>query len=1186
MQVESMNRILSNEELQSLIYVDELTGIHNLRFLREQIPEYLNQIKKRGHDVAFLVFDLDDFKNINDGYGHLIGDQALVHFTKTIEQKRSGDGVAVRYAGDEFVLILPQLDKQKAKQLGEEIQRSLIQTPLKVDHTEIKIKCSIGVSLYPRDGKGWKILFEKADEALYVAKAQGKSQVVVTPDSGKLLAPSKLNSILEAPFIVGRDEFTQFLEEHLSPKGDPFIFPVFQGGEGTGKTRLLRFAQEIAQERLAFTLVARGYPYWQRELYGAVFAALESLFERQHSISEHVFSKIDDKYKLILKPYFPSWQLKEINVSDEAAETDSMVLFEALTQSFFVLRELGDGAIILDDIDQIDSPSLQFFGSQFGLRKGGELRFTASIHCADLTAGEEKLLSLLESMPELASGGEVRKFQLDSLKLEHVQQLVEKLFGENKLPEDAAKALLHNSQGNPLFIVEALSILLLESKIFTKNKTWDLTSIQPEDIPSDINDMMKARMKWMDKEVINVLKMASILGEKINPQQLAEISKLKVQQVLNALNNAQRALFVEECTNSGDFVYTHRIYRSVFYSLMSERERRHFHAQAAKIEQKYAVNSPERILGRLAYHFHNAGQLGKAAEMFTALKNQMDSVSLSRGSREILQKRIHSVALARESPLEMDDFSEALMIGRALRSCIQNLRLYPKENENVKNSLQQFINHIGPFLAEKTEALSISLTREAILFNGKPVPPYLEDSRLIQDLYVTFNSYGLQGVLFLRGITEEEVVRFLEVFKRLPEDVIGQWDVLLQKLRISNILPDRKMFVAVSERKIVLGDERVFVPAETREGDQTTGESSPGIQFMSDAQLAQLKNILDQFSKEKQELIAVLNSSKINEIDLQHLVDILNESGIEKLAKTIQLSEEIPHPNENPPPEIDRYNDIEPDLELLKDTEQDIFVVFDDLASDNKEIRAKAATFLTRQNPDTLAEAGLKVITSDAPFKIRSQVAAVINKAGEEAVNTLLEKVHIGMHVIPLIKLIRVSDIFMDNPKLVPLLREIALQGPMDTISPVVDVLEKIPGKKVDSLLLEVFERAPEKVQLDIIPLYAERKVLEAVPLLVECLKPVRIWENEKKISLQENACRTLGVLRSPEAAGALITVAQPQKLFTLYKAKPDYIRAMATWALTQLPKNKVIEKVLARLRKDRSRLVRKAVELAVLLDK
>jgi diguanylate cyclase (GGDEF)-like protein len=1176
-----MDRELSKTELESLIYIDELTRIHNLRYLREQIPEYLNQAKEQGESVAFLLFDIDDFKDINDSYGHSVGDKALAHFIKVIEQKIKQEGIAIRYAGDEFVLIMPKMDKQEARQFGEDIQKSMVESPLEVDHKDITIGCSIGISLYPQDGENWKILFEKADEALYAAKEQGKSRVVVNPDSGKLLTPSKLNSILDAPHIVGNDGLIQFLERHLSKEGNSEAFPVFLGGEGAGKTRLLRLAREIAQEKLAFTLFTKGYPYWQSELYGAVFAALSSLFERERTISDHIFSRIDDRYKLILKPYLSPWYIKEVMMADEVGEIDSMALFEALTQTFFILREMGDGAVLLDDVDQIDAPSLQFFGSQFGHgEKRGSLRFVSSICSSELTTGEEKLLSLLESMPELTSGGKIQRFQVEPLHAEHVQQLVGKLFDGKTLPPESAVALLHNSAGNPLFMVEALSVLLLEGKISVKKDEWDLSSVEAEDIPKNLNNMIRERLRHMDKEVILVLKMASILGERINPLQLAEISKLKLQQILNALSKAQRALFIEECLNPGEFVFTHKIIRSVFYSLMSEGERRQYHTQAAKIEQKLAASSPERIVGRLAYHFHNADQLEKAAEMFSVLKDQMAAVHIPRSSRKILKKRIHSVCMAKESPLETEDLSEALMIGRTFRSSIQNLRLYPKENENVKNSLQQFMNHLTPFLEEKTEALSLSVTLEAILFNGNPLPPYLEDRRLTQDLYVTLNSYGLQGVLFMRGITQKEVIRFLEIFKRLPEEVIGQWDLLLEQLEISNILPDRKIFVAVSERKVILGDHEILAQPVEGEDERMKLFPTSSAQQMSDDQIKQLKDVLDQFSKEKQELITALKSSEIREQDLQHLVHILNQLDTEKLAKSVQTSDGMPNPME------DINADTMHDLELVKDTEANISIAFEDLSSEDSKIQAKAMAMLVKQEPSKLAEAGLKAITSDIPFKIRRLVAGVIKKAGKDAVDAFLEKIHIGMHYVSLIKVIKACDIFADNPGLIQVLREIALNGPVDTIPPIVSVLKQIPGKEVDLVLLEIFERTTEKMKGDIIPLFAERKIHEAIPLLIEYIKPIKVWETEKRISLQQDVCRTLGVLRSLDAAAALIAVAQGFKLSTVYKAKPDSIRATATWALTQLPKSKEIDKVLSKLKNDRSHQVRKAVELAEILHR
>ncbi|HUU52268.1 MAG TPA: diguanylate cyclase [Candidatus Heimdallarchaeota archaeon] len=351
----------------------------------------------------------------------MTGDKALVHFTKIIEQKTKDKGMAMRYAGDEFVLLMPKMVKPDAKIFALEIQNSVRTSPLKYKEKRISMGCSIGISIFPEDGKSWKTLFEKADEALYVAKEMGKGEVVVTPDTGKLITPSKLNSILQAPYIVGRDDLIGFLEKHLSEEGDPKVFPVLLGDEGSGKTRLMRFADEIAQKKLTFTLYAKGYPFWQNEMYGAVFAALGNLFEQRPVISDQVFSKLKDDYKVILKPYLPHWFSKEVKTTKEGDSADNVALFEALTQAVFILREMGDGAVILDDIDQIDPPSLQFFDFQFSQEEGAGLHFVSSIFSPVLTTSEEKLLLLSESMPELSARGKVTKFPLDALRADHIQ---------------------------------------------------------------------------------------------------------------------------------------------------------------------------------------------------------------------------------------------------------------------------------------------------------------------------------------------------------------------------------------------------------------------------------------------------------------------------------------------------------------------------------------------------------------------------------------------------------------------------------------------------------------------------------------------------------------------------------------------------------------------------------------------
>jgi len=1176
-----------DKELLSLLYTDELTQIFNRRYLKEVIPGYLAQADKEKFTVAFYMLDMDNFKAINDGYGHRVGDRALKHFSKIMSENIQDKGIAIRYAGDEFVLILSKLTKKKARDIGMEILQKIAASPFKVKDKKLKIKYSAGVSLFPKDGKTLKTLFRKADEALYTAKDRGKGRVVVYPDKGKLLTPSKLDSILSYPHIVGRDDTIQFLDKHLSGKENPMVFPVLFGDDGTGKSRLMEHAREAAQQNFAFTLFAKGYPFWQTEMYSGVLSALGILFEQDLSISDDVFSKLEDRYKLILKPHISLWDTKEVEEKEEVVPSDRMTLFEALTQVFIVLREIGNGAVLLDDADQIDQPSLQFFDSQFEQTEKSKLFLLSSINSPDLITGEDKLLFLLHSMPEVAANSNIRKFQLEPLRLKHVHELVAKQFDGKTLSAESEVALLHQSDGNPLFILEALSFLLIKGKIEAVGNEWDLSLVKPEDIPSSLSEMIKERLMRMSEEAVNVLKLASLLGDKINAHQLAELSELKLEQVTDILHNAQRQLFIEETPNSEEFVFAHRMDRSIFYSLMNEDERCQLHARAAEIEQKFSAGSLERVVGKLAYHFQNTGHLDKAAKMFSILKDKMDAVFISRGAQKILKKRILTASLAKESPLEDEDLSKAIEAGRAFRTALNNIRLYPKDHENVKTSVERILQLLEPFLAEKTEILSISVTPETVLFNGMPPPAKGIDSQLTEDLYGILSSYGLQGVLFVRGLTRDELERFLDLLTKPPEEVAGHWDRLVQELELSHILPDRKMFVAVGERKIMLDKQELLVQAPWQEGKGAPSSTPKDTSPMPDEQMEQLKDMLNQFSRDKQELLSAVQSGQAGKQEFQHLIDLLQQTDISEVTKTLMESEGVSPraeedssekaPGTEDPAGKYKYADVLPDVKYVEQIKRDLSLAFEDLNSENTRTQGRAMAWLAEQEPDKLAEAALRRIASDAPLKARRLAAGAIQKAGRNSVEAFLEEINPDIPVTQLLKLINVVDMFVDHPKVIPLLRDITLSGPSETVQPALEVLEQLPGKEADSALLDLFDLAAGSTKLHLLYLLAKRKILDAVPVLLDVIKPKWIWEKETRISFQSKACRTLGLIGSPQTAEKLIAVATKPKPWTFLKTKPEPIRAAATWALRKLPGNERINTVLEVLKNDKSLRVRKA---------
>ena len=234
--------------------------------------------------------------------------------------------------------------------------------------------------------------------------------------------------------------------------------------------------------------------------------------------------------------------------------------------------------------------------------------------------------------------------------------------------------------------------------------------------------------------------------------------------------------------------------------------------------------------------------------------------------------------------------------------------------------------------------------------------------------------------------TKEEAVRFFEVFQKNSEEVANQWDRLVDQLNLSYILPDRKMFVAVGERKIILDDQEVLAQTPGREAAAAPAQTATGAAPMTDEQLGQLENILDQFRKEKEELLSSLKSGDINKQELQELVNLLKKTDISQIDRSVMEAGGAPPPSViATSPQKDRYADVKPDLDVVKQTEEDISLVFEDLNSQDVNTRAKAAAWLAEQEPSKLAEFGLKMITSDMPLRTRRLAAGIIQKAGEEA---------------------------------------------------------------------------------------------------------------------------------------------------------------------------------------------------------
>ncbi len=178
--VASTQRHTSNRvsKLQSLAATDGLTGLINRRQFNQQLDAEMARARRYRKPLSLALFDIDDFKKINDFYGHTTGDRILKELGQLITQNIRESDVAARYGGEEFALILPETGQIDAYELLERLRVMIERTVFCLPDNPITATISVGVAqLDLHDSKGYEII-EKSDAALYEAKKQGKNRVV------------------------------------------------------------------------------------------------------------------------------------------------------------------------------------------------------------------------------------------------------------------------------------------------------------------------------------------------------------------------------------------------------------------------------------------------------------------------------------------------------------------------------------------------------------------------------------------------------------------------------------------------------------------------------------------------------------------------------------------------------------------------------------------------------------------------------------------------------------------------------------------------------------------------------------------------------------------------------------------------------------------------------------------------
>ncbi|MFQ5905923.1 MAG: diguanylate cyclase [bacterium] len=586
--------------LKALIDRDELTSLYNRRYFKRRFEKERARADEQGSPLSILMIDVDNFKTINDSLGHSAGDTVLKSVAQLLSESIRKTDACCRYAGDEFVVILPGAEEENARRIAETIRKNLSEyrweekTSLPIESLSV----SIGYAVYPKHEVNLSMLFDRADMALLGAKRAGRNRV-----SGPREYPdvAREPSLVSAPFMH-RDRETTVLESALqsAEKGEGRVLLII-GEAGVGKTSLLsNFRRQTMICRL-LTLSGSSYPETQGLPYYAFREMLNQVassppFLEKYSSLKHIYRKEIQKIAPQLS------QDVEERRTGAAYEPDMYLLYEGIFHLLSLIASRNPLMLIFEDIHWADGATLsllRYIGRKISSRK---MMICATARLEELARKDE-------------STGDVRSFvnepfcqtiELVPFTREQSQKLVQSMF-------PAASSMfashIHSlARGNPLFIVETIrSIpgdrmgLVLEAREMEELKG-------AVDMPESIHKLLARRLDALDEETRRVLSCAAVLGSEFDFKILSRLVDMNEGNLLDVLDDAVQSQLISESAGVtvDSYGFQHVLVADFLYHGLNPGRRAFLHEKAARILETEPGRTPAENPGVLAHHFARA----------------------------------------------------------------------------------------------------------------------------------------------------------------------------------------------------------------------------------------------------------------------------------------------------------------------------------------------------------------------------------------------------------------------------------------------------------------------------------------------------------------------------------------------------------------------------------------------------
>ncbi len=606
------------QENNSSIYVDELSGVKNRRYLSVLKRDVIPRMREKSGVFSVVITDLDHFKEINDTYGHLKGDEAIRNFGQFLKENLRKDDIVIRYGGDEFVVVQLGLSEREVFIVWDRLINRLKQ----MDYSGIKLSASAGIASYPEDGITFDELFRKADSRLYNAKKNGRGRVGVEDVAKRIRIPSSK--------LIDRVQRKEELLQNIQ-KGN---ITIIRGEAGIGKTRLMK---EVLSTLRNVDILWSDCLALDRKI--AYYVVRELVKYRIKRSGEYILKEMPDSLKIEISKVVPGlFKEGEVGYMDEVI--DRYRLYEAIR--FVIAYGEREKIIVIDNMQWVDEDSIEVINYIVRVDKEKKIRFVFAVR-------EEEESDLSERFfTNLSRDRKVEVVRLFGMKPVHMKELVREIVNDRvPLLEEYVAG---KSAGNPFYAEELIQSLHDNGYLDIKNNRWFFAPPEKDILPRGVEDMVKRRLSQISPEARELIKVLSV-AVKGYIDLLVEITGFNESHVFGLIEEGLKAGLLRE-NDEGEYVeFKSELIRSVIYhNELSKLKKKMLHR---KVAEWIESNLPDGTEEDLAYHYYVQENAEKVVKYGTQAGDKLRKMYANRDAL-----RYYTWALERIEELDRKKYEE------------------------------------------------------------------------------------------------------------------------------------------------------------------------------------------------------------------------------------------------------------------------------------------------------------------------------------------------------------------------------------------------------------------------------------------------------------------------------------------------------------------------------------------------